>query len=53
LNTESEEVADTQITDAYRDVYQQVPPTKAESGGQVKISFLKKGRKGCRGRDRD
>ncbi|SFT04600.1 ATP-dependent exoDNAse (exonuclease V) beta subunit (contains helicase and exonuclease domains) [Porphyromonadaceae bacterium NLAE-zl-C104] len=32
---------DTQITNAYADLYQQVPPKKADSGGQVRITFLK------------
>jgi superfamily I DNA/RNA helicase len=30
-----------QIVKAYADIYQQVPPKKADSGGQVKITFLK------------
>lgn len=33
---------DDQIISAYRDVYQNVPDRKADSGGQVKITFLKK-----------
>lgn len=37
----TQELADTQITDAYRDAYQHVPPQKKESGGQVRITFLK------------
>lgn len=32
---------DTQIRDAYADLYQHVPSKKAESGGQVRITFLK------------
>ena len=32
---------DTQITDAYRDAFQHVPQPKTESGGQVRITFLK------------
>ena len=32
---------DTQITDAYRDACQHFPPAKSESGGQVRITFLK------------
>lgn len=32
---------DHQITNAYADLYQQVPPKKEDSGGQVRITFLK------------
>ena len=32
---------DMQITNAYADLYQQVPATKADSGGQVRITFIK------------
>lgn len=35
------ESVDTQITDAYRDASQHVPQPKTESGGQVRITFLK------------
>lgn len=31
----------TQIIDAYADLYQEVPEKKANSGGQVKVTFLK------------
>ncbi|RNC63338.1 exodeoxyribonuclease V subunit beta [Proteiniphilum sp. X52] len=33
--------SDTQITNAYADLYQQVPRQKEDSGGQVRITFLK------------
>ncbi len=33
--------SDTQIVNAYADLYQQVPPKKADSGGQVRLTFLK------------
>lgn len=33
--------SDTQIINAYADLYQQVPSKKADSGGQVRITFLK------------
>ncbi len=33
--------SDTQITNAYADLYQQIPAKKAGSSGQVKITFLK------------
>ena len=39
--SESDSDSNGQIADAYADVYQNVPPHKAESGGQVKIKFLK------------
>ncbi len=39
--SESNSKSNRQIADAYVDVYQNVPPHKAESGGQVKIKFLK------------
>ncbi|WP_298652194.1 UvrD-helicase domain-containing protein [uncultured Proteiniphilum sp.] len=32
---------DTQIVNAYADLYQQVPSKKEDSGGQVRITFLK------------
>ncbi|MDR2816895.1 MAG: UvrD-helicase domain-containing protein [Proteiniphilum sp.] len=32
---------DAQIVNAYADLYQQVPPKKEDSGGQVRITFLK------------
>lgn len=38
VTTESD---DSQIIDAYRDALQHVPSKKTESGGQVKITFLK------------
>jgi ATP-dependent helicase/nuclease subunit A len=38
---DSTESDDSQIIDAYRDAFQHVPPSKSESGGQVKITFLK------------
>ena len=41
FNAATQELSDTQITDAYRDAYQHVPPAKTDSGGQVKITFLK------------
>lgn len=40
FNTTDEDLVDTQITDAYRDAYQRVPPSKNDSGGQVKVTFL-------------
>ncbi|MDR0422429.1 MAG: UvrD-helicase domain-containing protein [Proteiniphilum sp.] len=33
----------TQIVKAYADIQQQVPPKKADSGGQVRITFLREG----------
>lgn len=41
FNAATTGLADTQITDAYRDACQHVPTTKSESGGQVRITFLK------------
>ncbi len=41
FNTTTTGLADTQIADAYRDACQHVPTPKAESGGQVRITFLK------------
>jgi len=41
FNAATQELSDKQITDAYRDAYQHVPPAKTDSGGQVKITFLK------------
>ena len=38
---ENDSGSDHQITNAYADLYQQVPPKKEESGGQVRITFLK------------
>lgn len=43
LNTSSDtdsQTVNTQITDAYADLYQQVPPKKEDSEGLVKIAFL-------------
>ncbi len=37
-----EDIDNSQIVNAYKDVYQHVPEKKSESGGQVKITFLKK-----------
>ncbi|NLX65433.1 MAG: UvrD-helicase domain-containing protein [Bacteroidales bacterium] len=40
-NTHNTKDSDNQITNAYADLYQQLPPKKRDSGGQVKITFLK------------
>lgn len=40
FNATTTGLADTQITDAYRDACQHVPTTKTKSGGQVRITFL-------------
>ncbi|MDD4777298.1 MAG: UvrD-helicase domain-containing protein [Fermentimonas sp.] len=40
-NSIGEDKSSDQITSAYRDVHQQLPDKKKDSGGHVKISFLK------------
>jgi ATP-dependent exoDNAse (exonuclease V) beta subunit len=40
-DNESDDHHNWQIADAYADVYQNVPKNKTDSGGQVKITFLK------------
>ena len=40
-DSSNEDNNDSQITNAYADLYQQLPPKKMDSGGQVKIIFLK------------
>lgn len=37
----SQQARNLQIVNAYADLYQHVPPKKADSGGQVRITFLK------------
>ncbi len=41
FNATTPGLTDTQITNAYRDACQHIPATKSESGGQVRITFLK------------